>query len=135
MGKYMTCRGIKQCGLTLTESRGRWASYGFWGTILLVGMLIHGYESLIARQVSSSDIEGSPAVSRRKSSGISRSLHAARFWVQKHLVIPSVLAPYRRQPLLWCSVPTRMEGFIVAAFWIISIVLGCVNYQVFVGNT
>ena len=76
------------------------------------------------------DVEGSS----RRSSKLSNPLARPYFWVQKHVVVPSIFGSYHRQLYWWCTVPTRGEAFVVYSFWIVSFILGAVNYRAFYGN-
>lgn len=116
----------------LTSSR--WAVYGFWGTILLIGML-HRFYSHISndrRMKSQGDVEDHGAKSRSKNP--TSIFSTAYHWVRANLIIPAAFGSHHNRLLWYCTVPTRMETLIVASFWIINIVLCCVSYEAFWPN-
>ncbi|KAL7897248.1 ferric reductase like transmembrane component domain-containing protein [Trichoderma sp. SZMC 28014] len=114
-----------------------YALYGFWGGVLVIGFL-HRIISLINEsRLSSSSIDPENtgrADSREKPAGKSRLFVSMYSWIRKNLIIPSTLPPYRRQPLFGCTIPTRIEVFIVGSYWVVSFILCCVNYRGFNGN-
>ncbi|CAI4213071.1 unnamed protein product [Parascedosporium putredinis] len=93
-----------------------WATYGFWGSILFIGIANNLFTHIYHLTIGSgtSDIEGGDgsAGSARKAAG-------------KHPV-------GKAQAKVWgCTIPTRLEGLVVAAFWILSIVLCAVKHGPF----
>ncbi|KAH8897703.1 hypothetical protein GQ53DRAFT_712143 [Thozetella sp. PMI_491] len=105
----------------------------FLGTILVVGMLGRIIQLVRDRQASHFSVDTENRGPGRRHT-LTSPLSKAYSYVQKHFVIPGVLSSRHRVPLMWCTIPTRMEAFVVYSFWIISIVLGCVNYRAFTGN-
>ncbi|KAL7926928.1 ferric reductase like transmembrane component domain-containing protein [Trichoderma austrokoningii] len=114
-----------------------YAMYGFWGGVLVIGFLHRLITLVNESRLSSSSIgpeDTGIADSRKKqaqNSGLFVSMYS---WIRKNLITPSALPPYRRQPLFGCTIPTRIEVFIVLSYWIVSFVLCCVNYRGFKGN-
>ncbi|TFB00153.1 Ferric reductase transmembrane component 3 [Trichoderma ghanense] len=123
------------------EARNRerygFAMYGFWGGVLLVGTLhrlaAHFLESRQLPLPTGPEDTGS-ADSREKSRAGTKSLAYLYSQVRKRLTTPSVFPPYHRQLLFGCTIPTRIELFVVASYWVVSFVLCCVNYRAFEGN-
>lgn len=103
--------------------------YGFWGAILVFGMVRRLFHTLRQRTPSASDSE-----SGRANSTTTRLFRHITTWARKHLITPSMLPPYHIQPLLGCTVPTRLEFIIIYLYYVISIVLCAVNYRGFEGN-
>ncbi|PTB72244.1 hypothetical protein M440DRAFT_1472909 [Trichoderma longibrachiatum ATCC 18648] len=121
----------------LTCINNRYAMYGFWGTVLLFGtfhrLITHLLESRVIP--SSTDPEDTESAdSRAKSRTGTKSLANLYSRIRNGLTTPSVFPPYHRQLLFGCTIPTRIELFIVASYWIVSFVLCCVNYRAFEGN-
>ena len=105
---------------------------GFMGVVLLTGIIqnmCNTFWHLRASRVVN-DVEGS-GQARSPLTGL-----VANSWrsVRAHLVLPSVIATYRRRLLYGFTVPTRIEAFVVWAYWIISLILCSVNYKTFKGN-
>lgn len=111
--------------------------YGFWGGVLVIGIL-HRLITLINESRPSPSSIGPEdtgiADSREKPTEKNRPFVSMYSWIRKNLITPSALPPYRRQPLFGCTIPTRIEVFIVLSYWIVSLVLCCVNYRGFKGN-
>ncbi|QDS77776.1 hypothetical protein FKW77_005259 [Venturia effusa] len=108
-----------------------YAMYGFWGGIILIGIITNAYNSLwhsrSARE-SRDPEDSSSSAGREPSTG--RIAH----WVQSSLSIPTLFGTHRRR--LWFSfaVPTRLEALIIVSFWALSIILCSVNIRAFEGN-
>ncbi|KAL6904502.1 ferric reductase like transmembrane component domain-containing protein [Trichoderma evansii] len=112
------------------------AMYGFWGGVLVIGAL-HRLITLISESrlsPSSTPEDIGLADSREKPTEKNRPFASLYSWIRKHIITPSALPPYRRQLLFGCTIPTRIEGFIVLSYWVVSFVLCCVNYRGFKGN-
>ncbi|KAL7808709.1 ferric reductase NAD binding domain-containing protein [Trichoderma gracile] len=114
-----------------------YAMYGFWGIVLLFGtlhrLITHILESRVLPSSTGPEDTGS-ADSREKTGAGTKSLGHLYSRIRKGLTTPSVFPPYHRQLLFGCTIPTRLEFFIVASYWIVSFVLCCVNYRAFDGN-
>ncbi|UKZ90577.1 uncharacterized protein TrAFT101_005587 [Trichoderma asperellum] len=113
------------------------AMYGFWGGVLVIGAL-HRLITLINESRLSPSSTGPEdtglADSREKPTEKNRPIASLYSWIRKHLITPSALPPYRSQLLFGCTIPTRIEAFIVLSYWIVNFVLCCVNYRGFKGN-
>ncbi|KAJ4862477.1 ferric reductase like transmembrane component domain-containing protein [Trichoderma breve] len=114
-----------------------WAMYGFWGGILLIGMLRRLITYIVESRLSplSTDPEDLGAAdSREKPTAGTKSLAYMYSRIRKHLTIPSGLPPYHSQLLFGCTIPTRIESLVIISCWILNFVLCCVNYRGFEGN-
>lgn len=82
--------------------------------------------------LGTSDVEGGNAAQIQTRASPKRGpMHRTCNWWCAHVAVPGIL-PRRHKQLVWgCTVPTRLEGLVVAAFWILSIVLCAVNYGPF----
>ena len=60
-----------------------------------------------------------------------RNMHA---WLQKKFIVPTAIGTHHREPLLFCTIPTRMETVVIAAFWIINIAICSATYELFFPN-
>jgi hypothetical protein len=111
--------------------------YGFWGGVLVIGFL-HRIITLINESRLSHSSTGpediGTADSREKPFKKNGPVVLIYSWIRKNLITPSALSPYRRQSLFGCTIPTRIEVFIVFSYWAVSFVLCCVNYRAFKGN-
>lgn len=105
--------------------------YGFWGGILLIGIITNAYNALwhsrSSREISDSE-ESHVSVPLSSPSG------KVAHWIDSNVTIPTVFGTHRRR--LWFSfaIPTRIEALIIGSFWSISIILCSVNIRAFEGN-
>lgn len=113
---------------------GRWAVYGFWGGILLMGIVNNLFTHFFhaRRAAAPGDVEEHRAKSHSRSG--SSVLGAAHHWIRTNLVIPAAFGSHHQRLLWWCTIPTRMETAIVVSFWILNLILCCVSYDVFWPN-
>lgn len=110
------------------------ACYGFWAIVLFFGVVQNiAYKIIESRNgYVYTDAEGTGrAINNAKPSNIFGRAAAV---VRKYAIMPSALPPYHQQRFLGCTIPTRAETFVVAAYWIIGIVLGAVNIHGFNDN-
>ena len=111
--------------------------YGFWGAILIIGMLHRSIALLQERRLPfppTSLEDMGLADDRKKSARWPHHISSLYSWISQQVVIPSAFSPYRRELLFGCTIPTRLESFVVLSYWIVSLILCCVNYRGFEGN-
>jgi ferric-chelate reductase len=109
--------------------------YGFWGGILLIGIinrLVHYLLSLWNVGASPDkeytiEAQSNP---RNPSTAYSKIYH----WVQTNFIIPPVFGSHYRRRLFSFTVPTRAETLVILAYYIYSIVACAVSYEVFYPN-
>lgn len=114
----------------------RWAMYGFWGTILLVGMFQNLFHHLTNRGsvTPNSDIEDGGSQARTNLNKTKSPIGSAYDWTRTHITMPGMI-PDRHRQLTWgCTFPTRVDAFVIGSFWLVSFLLCCVNYDAFQGN-
>jgi ferric-chelate reductase len=105
--------------------------YGFWAIVLFGGILRNLYNTFWharADRQKQAHHEGESAPL-----DISVLSNTWRLFRQ-HVTLPPVLGDRHRRLLFGFFVPTRIEGFIVYSFWIVSLVLCAVTYNTFEGN-
>ncbi|KAH6692727.1 ferric reductase NAD binding domain-containing protein [Plectosphaerella plurivora] len=113
-----------------THTKYGFAMYGFWGGVLVFGMLYRlGHVLQQRRAGHSPDNESS---NHGKPS--SHVLGQVNAWIRKHITTPSILPPYHTQSFFGCTIPTRLEFIVIYLYWVISIVLCAVHYRGFEGN-
>jgi ferric-chelate reductase len=78
----------------------------------------------------STDEEGSRAFLTQKSTVVTSINH----WIRTYLIIPAAFGTHHQRLFWWCVIPTRMEAVMVAAFWILNLVMCCVSYEIFSPN-
>ncbi|KAL1855242.1 hypothetical protein VTK73DRAFT_8589 [Phialemonium thermophilum] len=127
----------------IVQRKYGFAIYGFWGGVLLIGILRRAvlslYHSRMAGTASDTEEEGSgDGLSLRRKASSKKSLlapiAALHDWVDTYLVVPSAFRQHRQRLFRWCTIPTRMELLVIVANWITVLVLMFVNYRAFAGN-
>ncbi|KAL4816604.1 ferric reductase like transmembrane component-domain-containing protein [Aspergillus spinulosporus] len=122
------------------DKRFGWGIMGYWGGILVLGMMAK-FITFISTQryghsstSSSRDTESSRIRRAKPSRGLlSTPLH----YVKTYIALPASFAPVltNHQQLFWYhTIPRRLDLLIVFGFWALCIILACVDYQSFEGN-
>ncbi|KAB8204946.1 Ferric reductase like transmembrane component [Aspergillus parasiticus SU-1] len=122
------------------DKRFGWGLMGYWGGILVLGMMakLMGSVSSQRRAPSRGDVESNIALQSihrkpTKPKPVASVLH----YLRTYFVVPASFAPilpHHQQLYYWHTVPRRLDLLIVFGFWALCIVLGCVDYQSFSGN-
>ena len=117
----------------ILHRRYGWAVYGFWGAVLLAGMINRLIGShWTKRMVGSHDVETlhETAASTKGHNGLSSLM----MWLQRHLILTPLFGSRHQERLWTCAVPTRLETMVITAYWILNFVLCCVSYEIFFPN-
>lgn len=110
-----------------------WAMYGFWGIVLVTGMLNRLF-ALIVQWTSRNTHGNTEAASERQVLSSKSSFSGIRRLVRQHIILPAVFG-YRHQVAWgWCTVPTRIQSFLVFAFVGLNIILCSIRYSSFDNN-
>lgn len=122
----------------ILHARYGWAVYGFWGGILVIGMINRLSNYILQRRCVSStkDVESttSSTKARTSTSGPFAAIQSIHHWIRANLIIPAAFGSHHQRLLWWCNIPTRMETVIVTAFWILNLILCCISYDIFYPN-
>ncbi|OAP60926.1 hypothetical protein AYL99_05928 [Fonsecaea erecta] len=120
------------------HQRYGWAMYGFWGGLLLIGVLnrLATHFSGSRRLKAVDDIEGRKTSSGQKGprSGVVACVSSVHHWLRSNVIVPATFGSHHNRPLFWTTIPTRMETIIVVSFWVMTFILCCVGYQIFWPN-
>ena len=100
--------------------------YGFWGIILLTGILNRLFKAVVQWKIGQANFGGRQLVKRR--------LSGPRRWIQKHITLPAAFGYRHQQALGWCTVPTRIQSLMVLIFIAINAILCAVTYRAFDRN-
>jgi hypothetical protein len=94
--------------------------YGFWGLVVLIG-LINRCAALLA--------------ARRHGSGHYRTeSNSVRLWIRKHLLLPATFGQHCQDPIGWCTIPPRFESILLVLYLIMNIVFLFPGYDLFPDN-
>ncbi|KAF2083679.1 hypothetical protein K490DRAFT_51054 [Saccharata proteae CBS 121410] len=102
-----------------THHRFGFAMYGFWGGVLLLGIL--------SRLMN---------VSKEKRLSCATLLSPVRYashWVGANLIVPRAFGSHGLK-MDWATNPTRIEAVVVILYWALSIILCSVSYHSFTGD-
>ncbi|KAH0842692.1 hypothetical protein FOPE_07590 [Fonsecaea pedrosoi] len=55
-------------------------------------------------------------------------------WIRANLIIPAAFGSHHSRPVLWMTIPTRMETIIIVTFYVMNFILCCVGYKIFNPN-
>jgi ferric-chelate reductase len=111
--------------------------YGFWGGILLIGIMNRLVTSFSKsrRLKAVHDIEEGRNSSAKHGGGLPGFiLRAAYAWIRSNLIVPAAFGSHHNRPVLWMTIPTRMETIIIVTFYVMNFILCCVGYKIFNPN-
>ncbi|KIW85903.1 hypothetical protein Z517_01296 [Fonsecaea pedrosoi CBS 271.37] len=118
----------------ILHERYGWSMYGFWGGLLLIGMInrLITHVSQSRRLKAKDDVEGGEASSSEKKSrsGPVAWVQSAHHWLRAQIIIPATFGSHHNRPLLWSTIPTRMETIVLVSFYIMTFILCCVGYYI-----
>lgn len=106
--------------------------YGFWAIVLSVGMVNRLFTALVQWRMRRTH-RGSEANFDRPRIYKPR-FNRIRRLLQRHVTLPALFGYRHQNPLGWCTVPTRIQTFLVFAFVAINLVLCSVTYRGFDRN-
>jgi hypothetical protein len=105
---------------------------GYWGSILVIGMLHRLWTYTRSAHVGSDDAEHGW---HSRASPNKRNLASLRHYFNTHLVVPAAVRSYHQRRLWGCSIPNRLELLVVVGFWVMCIILNFGFYDIFTPNT
>lgn len=105
-----------------------WALYGYWGLVVLIGMGNRAIQHLRHRRSQPRlDLIKGESFGRQSSSPIAR----AGVWIRRHMLLPLTFANHREAPF---TIPTRLEGLLIALYVVMNFVFCLPGYHTFKGN-
>nr|KMM71584.1 metalloreductase [Coccidioides posadasii RMSCC 3488] len=112
------------------------ASYWFWGVVLLCGVINRLYEYFLAGRLLRwrYDQEGHYSLARSAPRRFASAFLTTRHWIRAYLILPPAIGDYHQRLLYWCAVPTRIEAIVIVLYYLLSLALTIVGYDVFKGN-
>ncbi|KAG4440540.1 hypothetical protein IFR05_003956 [Cadophora sp. M221] len=116
------------------DARYGWGVYGFWGGVLLIGIITRFVKFLAHRtpqQDRSLDVATAESHSSPHAYTTAQKLWG---WAQAKVVFPPVIGTHHRRLLGGFTIPTRLQTSVVLAYWAWSIVICAVSYNIFSPN-
>lgn len=107
-----------------------WALYGYWGLVILVGMINRGVQFARHRRSPQPDLIRGKVIARQEGSIVARTQRAVR----RSLLMPLAFGNKHQESLKWASPPTRTEGLLIAVYVVMNIVFCFPGYHLFEGN-
>ncbi|OAA60317.1 serine/threonine-protein kinase [Niveomyces insectorum RCEF 264] len=102
------------------------AQYGFWFAILVFGMTQNAIRKVIEKRRGYVYADAA-AESRGRKVGKPGIFAKSVAVTRKYFVTPSTLPPYHQIRFMGCTIPTRAESFVITSYWIIVLVLSCID--------
>lgn len=109
-----------------------WAMYGFWAIVLAVGMVNRLFAALVQWRMRRTHHDSEASIDRHQLS--KPRFSGIRRLIQTHITLPALFGYRHQEPFGWCTVPTRIQTFLVFAFVAINLVLCSVTYRAFDHN-
>jgi hypothetical protein len=97
-----------------------WAMYGFWGLVVIVGLINRCTELLAARRYGSGKYRSEP--------------NSVRLWIRKRLLLPATFGQHCQDPVGWCTIPPRSESMLLISYLVMNIIFMFPGYDLFAGN-
>lgn len=112
----------------------RWALLGFWGIVLLVGIVNRLFAAAVHWRLH--DIYQDPEASHDNRHVIPKKARFGRIrrWIQRFIILPAAFGYRHQQPFGWCTIPTRIQTLFVFFYIVVNFVLCAVNYRAFDNN-
>lgn len=107
-----------------------WALYGYWGLVILVGMINRGVQFARHRRSPQPDLIRGKVIARKEGSIVARTQRAVR----RSLLMPLAFGNKHQESLKWASPPTRTEGLLIAIYVVMNIVFCFPGYHLIDGN-
>lgn len=112
----------------------RWALYGFWGLVLLIGMTNRLFTAVVQWRMRGIYIDSQSQPSNLRRRLYTRHFSGPRRWLQTNITLPAIFGYRHQQPLGWCTVPTRIQSLLVFVFVALNIIFCSASYRAFDGN-
>ncbi|KAL2066622.1 hypothetical protein VTL71DRAFT_2693 [Oculimacula yallundae] len=115
------------------DARYGWGVYGFWGGVLLIGIVIRIFKFLIHKPQPDRPLDAA-ALESRSSPTSYTTAQRIWGWAQAKFILPPLIGTYHRRLLGTFTIPTRTQSFVVLAYWAWSIIICAVSYDIFSPN-
>ncbi|KAK6824506.1 hypothetical protein RU639_005307 [Aspergillus parasiticus] len=115
------------------STRLSWSVMGYWGGILLMGILHRLWASSqhVLQGGDKGDVERKREQQLSDKAGIRNRLS---FYWKAYIAVPAALGSYHQRRFLGCSIPNRPEILVVVGFWIMCIILNFGFQDIFIPN-
>lgn len=104
------------------DSHFGYALSGFWAIVLVIGMMNKLWNVVFKHRFANAK-------------STFPLLATAHHLYRTHLQLPATFGSHHQRLLFWCTIPTRLESFVIFSWWAINIILNCPRIDAFVGST
>jgi hypothetical protein len=94
--------------------------YGFWGLVIVIGLIYRCTEVLAAR--------------RRASGRYNPGTSSIRLWFRRHLLLPATFGGHCQESAGVGTIPPRVETILLILYLVMNIVFLFPGYDLFEGN-
>ena len=119
------------------DKRFGWGLMGYWGGVLVLGMIHKAWSVFRSRHAVRGTHDPETRLAMRQVGSGRGPLASVCHAFRTYILTPATLTPLsdHHQQLWWShAIPKRIDSLIVFGFWAVSIILGCVKYDSFLGN-
>ncbi|TVY24474.1 Ferric/cupric reductase transmembrane component [Lachnellula hyalina] len=111
-----------------------WGVYGFWGCILFIG-IINRLVNVLLSMRSSKAFDHQRTIEEQSAPRSHSIVFSKTYrWFQANLILPPAIGTRHQRHVFGFTMPTRIVTLIVIAYYIWSIVICAVSYDVFFPN-
>jgi hypothetical protein len=108
---------------------------GFWGLVLLVGILRRSFGYIFANCDQLSEIVDPESRLTNRPTGTNRKIiNRCNAFLRKYIFLPAMFGFRHQESFGWYTVPTRGEGMVVSVFVALNIIFLSVSYTAFTGD-
>ncbi|CZT12929.1 uncharacterized protein RAG0_16574 [Rhynchosporium agropyri] len=115
------------------DSRYGWGVYGFWGGILLIGIVTR-FVKFLAHKMRQNHPVDVTALESCSYPAVYTTAQKIQGWSQAKIILPPLIGTHHRRLLGGFTIPTRIQSFVVLAYWAWSIIICAVSYNIFSPN-
>ncbi|KAI9889472.1 MAG: hypothetical protein M1814_005255 [Vezdaea aestivalis] len=102
-----------------------WATPGFWAIVTILGVIYRIFTVVINHKAMKQTFDPEHGTSVRGYGPIGK----VRAFIRSRFILPALFRHRHQDAFGWCSIPTRLQSFIVGSFVFINLILCCVNYR------
>ncbi|KAK5995390.1 Ferric/cupric reductase transmembrane component B-like protein [Cladobotryum mycophilum] len=104
----------------------RWVVYGFWGLVVLLGTITHAW-SFISLKRSSQPASNAEVSAGPKKGGL-------KSWLNANIFMAPTFNYHHHQTLGWFTIPLRFQSVVIAAYFVMHVIVLATHYTVFENN-
>jgi hypothetical protein len=119
---------------TTILTKTSYASYGYWGGVVLLGTLWNIIQLLLTKYYLPTGPDTEKVRTQKRKSHILDPVIRLMNSFTTNLIIPPVFGSHHQVPKFSFIIPTRLEAIIVYGYWTVTLILCSVHILAFQGN-